>query len=161
MPIRSKGVPTAEISDFSVRTNDFGVTNDILEIPGQSQNVQLRKRGRPKIKIGLGDGEKASKETYEPKFNVSTDTDTANILLEGSKRQAKRSVFYANLLNKNRDLQPYFAAFLSSAVTINRIYISQLPAEPRNWKELNTHPKGKEFRLGAIKEVKKLYDKGT
>ena len=36
MPIRSKEVLIIEISDSNVRTNDFGVTNDIFEILGQS-----------------------------------------------------------------------------------------------------------------------------
>ena len=90
---------------------------------------------------------------------VSADYDEAHILPAGTKRNKKRNA-YAAILH-NTDLSSYYSALTAFATTIERrIHISQLPPEPKSWRELQTYPRKLEFMTACRKEIQALTNKG-
>jgi hypothetical protein len=97
---------------------------------------------------------------------VSADFDAQNILPEGSTRKRKpRQQIYAVQLANTSELSPFYAAFatgLSIAPPIDKgQHRDTLPAEPKNWKQLQYHPYSSEFKLAANKEIQELAKRGT
>jgi hypothetical protein len=95
--------------------------------------------------------------TREIKGNVSTD----NIIIGKRDRAPKRQAYAVNLesLDQWSSFHASFATSLSYKKA--RIHRTQLPAPPRFWKEMISHPQRAGFEAAAGKEYKELQNRGT
>jgi hypothetical protein len=68
---------------------------------------------------------------------------------------------HAIALQETDNLSGYYAAFSTALSAKPRIHQRELPAEPRNWKEMLRHPHTVQFCAAAEKEHQDLARKGT
>ena len=113
---------------------------------------------------------------------IGREVDDSNVIEEGTKRSRVRSekgkemdiqmaqkedrkgkrAAYAKALRVNEELTAYHTAFFTSAQTEQkRTRVSELPAVPKSWKQLLSHPKKQEFMKACSIELNDLESKGT
>ena len=68
---------------------------------------------------------------------------------------------YAALLHHVSTNEPEFHAAFAAAAQTQRLHISEMPPEPKTWKELLVHPYMKQFMIGCGREITDLESKGA
>jgi len=73
----------------------------------------------------------------------------------------RRAVYLTHLDGGLAEMNTVFTTFNAAAATTLKEHQSTLPPPPKDWKELQNHPKGKEFKADAGCELHKLEARGT
>ena len=174
------GIPTP-ISSRSALPSRLGTPTPFEVLTGYAEPAAT-----PTIQEATGDPNQSKQahttepETSQPEQRAEleiqvrprqrlADLDEGNILPEGvtRSRRSKRREAMATMAGKTittEDVsnQSYYSAFMASANTkITKIKASDLPPEPKTWRELKAHPKREEFLLACRNELRELDSKGT
>jgi hypothetical protein len=102
-------------------------------------------------------------EVVEPTREIIADIDERNIV-QGPRRHrptSRRREAYLAELSKPAELSGFYSAFATGVTYSDRIHSNQLPPEPKNWRNLLTHPYHKEFKEAAEREIAELKEKDT
>lgn len=88
---------------------------------------------------------------------ISAELTEENILPEGARRSRKpRKEAYFTALEDTDNLSGYHSAFTAALISGKRPHRDNLPAEPKNWKQMLAHPFMSQFKQAAEVEFNEL-----